>query len=313
MSPEQIVTITMNPAIDKSAMVDTILPEAKLRCSSVKNEPGGGGINVSKALNRLGKESYAVFPAGGHNGNLLQDLLRNENIPVRGLAVTPETRENFIILETSTNNQYRFNIEAALLGEQDAARLMDILKELPVKPTLLVASGSLPGGIPENFYAGLAKWAASIHAKFILDTSGAPLQFAVTESVYLLKPNLSELARLAGKDKLSKEDAITAASQLIINGDIAMIVVSMGAEGAVLVTRETYDFVTAPKVKKLSTVGAGDSMVAGMVYMLSRNASPAEMIRFGVACGTAATMNSGTELFHVADVNKLYDQLKTIL
>ena len=313
MSTEQIVTITMNPTIDKSAMVDTIIPEAKLKCSQVKNEPGGGGINVSKALNRLGMGSFAVFPAGGHNGNLLQDLLSNENILFRALAVTPETRENFIILETTTNNQFRFNIEATSLSEKDADRLMDILKELPVKPTLLVASGSLPGGIPENFYAGLAKWAATIHAKFILDTSGAPLRLSVNESVYLLKPNLSELARLSGKDKLSKEDAVTAAKQLISNGDITMIVVSMGAEGAVLVTRENHDFVTAPKVKKLSTVGAGDSMVAGMVYMLSQNASPAEMIRFGVACGTAATMNTGTELFHVADVNKLYDQLKAIL
>ena len=127
MSTEQIITITLNPAIDKSAKVEKIAPEAKLRCTAVKNEPGGGGINVSKALKRLGMESLALFPAGGHNGNLLKDLIRIEEISFEAIGVAPETRENFIVLETSTNNQYRFNIEAASLHEEDAGKCIQVL------------------------------------------------------------------------------------------------------------------------------------------------------------------------------------------
>ena len=309
MPNELIITITMNPAIDKSARVDKLVPEAKLRCTAVKNEPGGGGINVSKALNRLGMGSTAIFPAGGHNGNMLQDLLKNEKISFSAIPVTGETRENFIILEISTNNQYRFNIQAAALSETEAGHCLETVSNLYPKPSIIVASGSLPGGIPPGFYAELAKWAASQSARFILDTSGTPLHLAVNESIYLLKPNLSELRQLTGMNDLTKADVVTAAQQLINRHNIEMIVVSLGAEGAVLITREYHEYVAAPEVKKQSTVGAGDSMVAGMVYMLALQKSPVEMIRFGVACGTAATMNPGTELFHLADVKKLYEQL----
>ena len=313
MPGESIITITMNPAIDKSAMVDTIIPEAKLQCSSVKNDPGGGGINVSKGLRRLGMSSLAVFPAGGHNGNMLQDLLRNEKISSSAIPVAAETRENFMVLETSTNKQYRFNVQGYSLDEFVAKECLNILVNLTTKPAFIVASGSLPGGIPENFYAQVAKWARTINAKFILDTSGAPLHLAVKECVYLLKPNLSELGQLAGADKLTKEDAVAAAQQIINTCNCEVLVVSLGAEGALLVTKDLHGFVAAPGVKKQSTVGAGDSMVAGMLYMLSQHSSLPEMIRFGVACGTAATMNTGTELFHVADAYKLYEQVNLIL
>ena len=313
MSSESIITITMNPAIDKSAMVDKIIPEAKLRCVSVKNEPGGGGINVSKALGRLGMDSLAVFTAGGHNGNLLQDLLSQQKIASRVISVDVETRENFIVLESSTNNQYRFNIQASPVNPSAAQDCLDLLQNLKTNPSFIIASGSLPNGIPENFYAEVAKWAASINAKFILDTSGKPLELAAREKVFLLKPNLSELRQLAGKDELSKEDAVIAAQKIISTRNCEVIVVSLGAEGALIITKDLHEFIAAPNVKKQSTVGAGDSMVAGMVYMLSQHKTLQEMIRFGVACGTAATMNPGTELFHITDANKLYEQINSIL
>ena len=313
MPERQIVTITMNPAIDKSAMVDRIIPEAKLHCTSIKNEAGGGGINVSKALNRLGLGSFALFPAGGHNGNLFKDLVRKEGIPFEALAVEPETRENFVILETSTNDQYRFNMEAAEQHEVLSEQCLETLDKMTPKPSFLIASGSLPGGIAVNFYARLAKWADTINAKFILDTSGIPLQLAVNERIYLLKPNISELGQLTGMETNSTENVLAAAQYLLSDKAVQMVVVSMGAQGALLVTPETHEFVAAPLVKKLSTVGAGDCMVAGMVYMLAQQSTPGNMLRFGIACGSAATMNTGTELFHAADVQKLYEQLKPVL
>ena len=309
MPGETVITITMNPTIDKSATVDKIYPEAKLRCSPAKYEPGGGGINVSKGLKRLGVDTLALFTAGGHNGNMLQDLLKLEKINTRAVPVDTETRENFIVLESSTNKQYRFNIPGAALPVSAAQHCLDILQNLQTKPSYIVASGSLPGGIPDNFYAAVANWAASINSKFILDTSGKPLQLAMKENIYLLKPNLSELGQLTGRAEMIREEVPMAAQQLIRSGNCAVIVVSLGAEGALLVTKDHHEFVAAPPVKKQSTVGAGDSMVAGMVYMLLGNRSLWEAIRFGVACGTAATMNAGTELFHTTDANELYSRI----
>lgn len=308
-----VITITMNPAIDKSARVDKIVPEAKLRCTAVKNEAGGGGINVSKALGRLGLNSTAVFPAGGHNGNLLQDLLKKQEIQYHSIQVSAETRENFVILETLTNDQYRFNMEAAPLDAGAALDCLAILKALPVAPAIVVVSGSLPQGIPENFYADLARWAVSVSAKFILDSSGAPLRSALQENIFLIKPNLAELGQIAGEADLAKENVVKAARKVIAASQCEVIVVSLGADGACLITKDQQVFVKAPDAEKKSTVGAGDSMVAGMVYQLYQEKPLEEMVRFGVACGTAATMNAGTELFHVNDVNRLFDEINRVL
>ena len=304
-----VVTITMNPAIDKSTVVERIVPEAKLHCAAPRYEAGGGGINVSKALRRLGTDSMAIFPAGGHNGNMLRELLIREGIAGNCIAAGAETRENFIVLETFTNYQYRFNTKANPVEPVVASQCLDLLTGLPFKPGFLVVSGSLPEGVPEQFYADLAKWSAAAGVKFILDTSGPPLFLAADEQVFLLKPNLAELSQLAGKHLSTKEEAATAAREIILSRNCALILVSLGAEGALLVTKEGQDFVAAPEVKKQSSVGAGDSMVAGMVFGLINNHSLRECIRFAVACGTAATMNMGTELFHVEDVKKLYSGL----
>jgi 6-phosphofructokinase 2 len=143
----------------------------------------------------------------------------------------------------------------------------------------------------------------------VVDTSGPALQCAVAEGVYLLKPNLSELSRLAGVAELDSESVARAAQGIIAQGKCEIVVVSLGANGACLVTREGVDYIAAPAVKKQSTVGAGDSLVAGMVFALSQGRPVREAARLGVACGTAATMNAGTELFRPADAQRLFKWL----
>jgi 6-phosphofructokinase 2 len=309
MQKNSTITLTLNPAIDKSAMVDTIIPEAKLRCYNIKSEPGGGGINVSKALKKLGANSIAIFPCGGHNGNLLKDLLTQEDIPFIPIETKQETRENFIVLETSTNNQFRFGMPGADLDETIATQCLHLLSNLKEKPAYFVASGSLPAGIHQSFYADVAKLAKTSNTKFILDTSGNALQLAANEGVYLLKPNIAELCNLLGVTHIERDNVNEAAMEIIKKGNCEVIVVSLGAEGAVLVTKDFYELVPAPKVKKLSTVGAGDSMVAGMVHMLMQNRPLTEVVKFGVACGSAATMNPGTQLFNKQDALTLFKQL----
>ncbi len=302
-----IATITINPTIDKSSTIEKLVPEKKMRCSPFSVEAGGGGINVSKAIKRLGGESLAIFPVGGTNGEALEALLTEEGIRYKSLPVASETRECVTVHELSTNAQYRFVMPGTGLDEKDIENFFQLLRSLQPMPDIVVASGSLQAGVPDDFFARLSNVAKQRDIKFFADTSGEPLQLAVEEGVYLLKPNLQELCTLAGTEYLELDEVDDAAKQLIANGRCEVIVVSLGPSGAMLITKDTVEKIPAPTVKKMSTVGAGDSMVAGMVWMLEQGRSLSEMVRFGVACGTAATMNSGTQLFKKNDVLKLYD------
>jgi 6-phosphofructokinase 2 len=300
-----IVTITFSPCIDKSISVPSLIPEKKLRCTAPVMEPGGGGINVARAIKKLGGAAVAIFPSGGYTGKFFNHLLEKENIPAVIIETANETRENFIVLEQATNNQYRFGMPGTelLLSEWQQC-----LKETEAITNVgfIVASGSLPPGVPLNIYTQLAKIAKGKKAKFIVDASGKALQQAIDEGVYLIKPNIGELAALAGKDKLQTDEVKIIARQIIANKNCEVIVVSMGAAGAMLVTKDITEIITPPPVKRKSTVGAGDSMVAGIVFYLSQGKNIFDSARYGVACGTAATMNPGTELCKKEDADFLY-------
>ncbi len=302
-----IVTVTMNPSLDKSTSVEKMVAEKKLRCEELLVEAGGGGLNVSKALKELGVESCAVFPAGGNNGQMVIDELNRHEVRSNHITIGHETRENISILETSTNQQYRFVMPGAPLSQKEADQCLQVIKKLNPRPTILVGSGSLPPEFPEDFYEQLGQVAKEFNAKYIVDTSGDPLRLALKSGVFLLKPNVAELARLVDKDTLEMQEVQSAAVQLIRDFGCQVIVVSLGASGALAVTAKGYEYVIAPTVKKMTTVGAGDSAVAGMIYMMAKGKGLAEMVRFGVACGTAATMNPGTHLFRKEDAWRLYE------
>ena len=174
----------------------------------------------------------------------------------------------------------------------------------------IVASGSLPGGVPDDFFARLAAVSKKMNAKLIADTSGEPLRQAMKEGVFMIKPNLGELSNLQGVEELHEADAVKAAKDIINKGGCEVMVISMGAFGAMLVTKDTVLSCPSPTVRKRSTVGAGDSMVAGMVLALSKGRSWPEVLQYGIATGTATTMNPGTELCKKEDVEKLYARLK---
>ena len=304
-----ILTITLNPCIDKSTRVDELRPEAKLRCTEVVNEPGGGGINVSKALLRLGAETNALMPTGGHNGNMLRALLQEEKIPFHAVDTNVETRENWIVKEESKNFQFRFTFPGREVEEKTITQLIDLIRTFT--PSFVVASGSLPPGLPPYFYGLIVKTANSIGAKCIVDTSGPALQALKDKHAYLLKPNIGELCKMLDIEHLDKREVPEAAQQAIRDGYAEMMAVSMGADGAWLVTADEKHYCMAPVVERKSTVGAGDSMVAGITFMLEKGRPLEEVIRFGVSCGSAATMNEGTQLFDANDVERLFEQLQT--
>jgi len=305
----KIVTLTLNPALDKSTSTERLTPEQKLRCTALQEDAGGGGINVSKGVRKLGGASTAVFPTGGRTGQRLNQLLKQAGIATETYEMAAETRENFSVTETATNLQYRFTLPGPEVNEADAKACLEIVRRL--QPGILVASGSLPPGLPVTYYEKVAAFAKKTGARFILDTSGAALQAAADEGLYLLKPNLAELSALAGVQQLEMNQVDDAALSIIHQGKCEIVVVSLGPQGALLVTREGFEHIPAPPVKKRSTIGAGDSMVAGMVWAMSAGKTPREMARIGVACGTAATMNPGTELFHAEDVWRLEQWIGT--
>ena len=302
-----ILTVTLNPAIDKSTITDLIQPEAKQRCTDVLNEPGGGGINVSKALKKLEAASVALFPAGGHNGEMLKGLLTAAEIPFHSINSSVETRENWVVLESETNHQFRFTFPGKSIEEQVIKNLIDDI--LSYSPAYVVASGSLPPGLPDYFYGLIVKTANAVGAKCIVDTSGPALQALQGKKAFLIKPNISELCKMLSVETLQKNEVPDAAQQAVRDGFAELIAVSMGPDGAWLVTAEKKYFASAPIVKKKSTVGAGDSMVAGITYMLQQQQPLQQVINFGVACGSAATMNEGTQLFTIEDVQQLYEQI----
>ena len=303
-----IVTITFSPCIDKSTSIKKLLPDKKLQCAAPKLEPGGGGINVARAIKKLGGEATAIFPSGGYTGKYFNHLLEIEDIHVVIIETQNETRENIIVLDEAENAQYRFGMPGTHLLVEEWQQCLKAVQEIK-DVSYIIASGSLPPGVPLNIYAQLSVIAKEKNAKFIVDASGVALKEAWDEGVYLLKPNLGELCFLAGKANLQPNEIETVAKEMLDKGKCEAMVVSMGAEGAMLVTTYLTKIIKAPSVTRKSTVGAGDSMLAGIVYLLSKGKNIEDAVKYGVACGTAATMNEGTELCRLKDVEEIYRKL----
>ncbi len=299
-----IVTVTFSPSIDKSFATPELVPDKKLRCTAPHLDPGGGGINVARAIKILGGEVTAVFPSGGYTGKQFNQLLEDEGVPAVIIECKNETRENIVVVDQSKNLQYRFGMPGSDLMETEWKEILHVIDSMDAID-FLVCSGSLPPGVPEDIYARLAVMAKQKGAKCIVDTTGRSLKLAIESGLYLIKPNLGELSAFVGKEYLSNEDVKEIAMSIISTGQCEVVVVSMGPAGAMLVSKDVVEIYTSLKVERKSTVGAGDSMVAGIVYSLSLNKSLQEAVRYGIACGTAATMNPGTELCRKEDVDAL--------
>lgn len=305
-----ILTITINPALDKSTHVERVLPEKKLRCEEPAYEPGGGGINVSRAVRKLGGSSCAWLLAGGPAGEKLCDLLKEEGVDYWAGQTKSWTRENLMVMEDRTGDQFRFGMPGPHIAETEWQQVLDKLEKLERVPKYVVASGSLAPGVPNDFYYQMAVIAHKRDFKLIVDTSGDALVKAAGEGLYLIKPNLGELAKLAGKDHISAAEQEEFAMQVLDEGKCKVLVVSLGPRGAMLASKETgIHYVVPPTVKQQSAVGAGDSMVAGIVMSLLKGSSLEEVVRYGVAAGTAATMTPGSELCRLEDTEAIYQWL----
>ncbi len=300
-----IVTITLNPAVDLSTTVDRIQPVAKLRGKSQRRDPGGGGINVARVIRRLGGDARAIYPVGGAIGSLLRQLLDHEGVASQTWAIAGETREDFFVDEIAAGKQYRFILPGPRLDAFEWQQCLKLVSALDPFPRHLVASGSLPEGVPQDFYARVARIARQRGAGLVLDTSGPALAAAVAEGVDLIKPNLREMRELSGSEPSDAYAWEAAAKALVAGGKVATVALTMGHLGAALVTRNEVLRAPPIPITPRSAVGAGDSFLAGLIWRLSSGASREDAFRLAVAAGAAALINPGTELCRMEDVERL--------
>jgi 6-phosphofructokinase (EC 2.7.1.11) len=304
-----IYTLTLSPSLDSATLTPQIYPEGKLRCSAPVFEPGGGGINVARAITHLGGKATAIFPAGGATGEHLVSLLDDERVAVSTVEAQDWTRQNLHVHVESSGEQYRFVMPGARLSDDEFRQLEEKVMAIP-RGALLVISGSLPPGVKTEKLTSLVQAAQQRGILCIVDSSGEALHAALAVGqLELVKPNQKELSALVSRDLTQPDDVRSAAEELVRSGKARRVVVSLGPQGALAVDESGCVQVVPPPVKSQSTVGAGDSMVGAMALKLAQGASLLEMTRYGVAAGSAATLNQGTRLCSLADTQKIVDYL----
>ena len=308
-----ILTLTINPAIDVSTSVERIVPIHKLRCTSTRRDPGGGGINVARVVKRFGADVRALYAMGGTIGQLLRHLLDQEGVSGLPVPISGETRENFTVLEEASGRQYRFVLPGPRLIEREWRAYLDTLASQVTqeqRTRFVVASGSLPPGVPSDFYGQVARTTKQAGAKMIVDTSGTPLKEALEAGVYIVKPSLREFSELVLAPLESERDWITACRRLVESGRAEMVALTMGEQGALLVTSHQVLRGQAVPIKPVSVVGAGDSFLGAMIWSLASGHSIEHAFRYGIAAGSAALLMPGTEMCRREDVEHLVGEVK---
>ncbi len=307
----QIMTITMNPAVDIFWEIEEMVAHRKLRSTRGMIFPGGGGINVSRVISILGGESWAIITRGGLTGQLLTELLDELGLSRRVIKIGGHTRLSAIVFERSTGLEYRVTPPGPQLDEAEWQACLDLVSTMETE--YVVGTGSLPRGVPNDFYARIAATVRDRGAKFVLDTSGRALDEALKEGVYLLKPNQRELENLLGRRAFTHQQQEELAREIVDRGMAQMVALTLGEDGALLVWDGGSKRLPSPKVEVKSAAGAGDTFVGALTFGLSQGWDPEEAFTLAVAAGAAAVTTPGTELCYKEDVDRLLAQLRAMI
>jgi 6-phosphofructokinase 2 len=280
-------------------------PFTKLRCAAPLRHPGGGGINVARVIRRFGGDVTAIYPVGGATGALLRRLMEQESVPGRTITAIEETRQDFTVFEEATKQQFRFVPPGARLEEAEWRECLAAIGRADPRAEFIVASGSLPPGMPEDFFGRIADIARATGAKAVVDTSGPPLALALKAGCHLVKPNLREFLELTGVRSTDEAALIAAGRDLIGQGCVELIALTLGPRGALLIAGERVLRAEPLAVEIASVVGAGDSFLGAMVWSLARERDLEKALRYAAAAGAAALLSPGTELCLRDDVERL--------
>lgn len=304
-----IATITLNPSLDRTITVHGLSVGESNRWTSLRHYAGGKGIDVSRAIHEMGGRTVAYGFIGGHEGRTVEILLDEEGVLFSFTPIEHETRTNFIIADTKTSQQTVINAPGPYITKKELERFFRKLGEIEPVPDLMVASGSVPPGIPADIYYAIIQEAKNYGVRTILDSASQWLKEGIKAKPYLIKPNVHEAEELLDRELPTEEAIIEAALNLVEMG-IEIVVISRGKDGIIAVTNEKVIKAVPPQVKVRSAVGAGDCTIAGLALKLAYNEPLLEACRLGVAMGTAAVLTPGTELCHRADVEKLLPEIK---
>lgn len=306
-----IVTLTLNPAVDASSEAQKIQAVRKVRTTNERFDPGGGGINAARVINELGGRSFAVYLAGGTSGNVLDDLLDEMGVVYHRVHIHEPTRVSHVIFEEASGLEYRFTPTGPTIRQSEWRAALDFIELLDFD--FLLASGSLPPGVPDDFYVQVGELAKRKGAKLVADTSGPPLKAILDNGAHLVKPSVGELESVLDRPLRRDFEIETAAREIVERGHVELLTVTLGRDGAVLATPDMVRRLPSPDVPVKSAVGAGDSFLAAMTLALARGEPPLHAFAYGVAAGAATAMTAGTELCHRDDIERIRAELTPLL
>ena len=310
MSP-RLITLTLNPALDLAADADAVVPTHKIRMHHEHADPGGGGVNVARVIHELGGDVLTVVAAGGASGRVLEEMLDEAGIERCSVLIQGRTRVSLNVLDQHTGLEYRFIPEGPMLSQAEFANFLAAAKA--AQGDWVIASGSLPNGVPEDAYARLAAIAAEKGQSFVLDSSGIALKLALRHGgLTLVKPSLSEFEHLVGRELGDPAAQDAEAMALVRSGAAEMIAVTLGHQGALLATVDGVLRMPAMDVPMHSSVGAGDAFLGAATLSLARGESAAEALAWGTAAGATAIACAGTARLRRADVEERYLQLMAV-
>lgn len=289
-----IYTITLNPTLDITYTLDCFEFGESVKAKDVQKSPGGKGINVSRALRSMGVESVAMGLIGGYSGEEVIHLLQQEGLILQIVRIKNETRTNVIVIGEQDGKELVIRAAGPVVEQTETECITNIFFRVANRPEVLVLSGSLPKGVRKDIYYSIIKEGRSRGTKVVLDAGGEPFKLGIEAGPYLIKPNLEELEELAGRELIS-DGAVIEYCRELLRKEISIIAVSLHGQGALLVTSNEVYKGNVPKIEG-DTVGAGDSMVAGLVIGITESKNLEESFRMGLACGVSAVANQGPGL-----------------
>ncbi|WP_340104162.1 1-phosphofructokinase family hexose kinase [Rhodohalobacter sp. 8-1] len=302
----QVLTVTMNPALDVNSKAGEVVTDQKVRCEKPVYDPGGGGINVARVLKRLKIGADAKCVVGGVTGDLLKSLLKQEKINFLPVEIEQATRESISIIDNKTDKQYRFVFPGPQLEKNIWKRILSDVEDTIEDYEFVVASGSLPPGVPDDFYSRLAEIVLKNDKKYILDTSGDALYEGIKSGASYIKPNEEEFDELMNRSEAENRDELI--DQLSDNG-VENIIHTLGKDGTMLYNREGKQKFTPPEIEVNSSIGAGDSFVGGLVAGLTKDLKIEDAVYFGVASAASTLQSPGTSLCDSDEVKKIHAKL----
>ena len=307
-----LITITPNPVLDKTIAVNRIVFDEMSRATGVQQDWGGKGFNVSRALHAMGTENLAMGFIGGATGQKLQQGLDHLGIKTDLVQIAGETRTNIVITEAESERYIKVNEAGPTLQPKEISSLFERVRQRIKPGDLCALCGSLPPGTPDSFYADMVTLIQNYGAKALLDTSGIPLQLGLASHPFIIKPNAIEAATITGHPVTTLMEA-KAAAHFLLQVGANTVALSMGAQGMILAyerdSRELILHALPPQVQALHPTGAGDALLAGIIYALDQGWSMEDLARWGVASGTAAAMCEGVSVGTYEEIQKLASQV----